>query len=106
MNSIPIDLRRVVYCNAIKHGREKEWNFLWKQYLRSNVASEKSMIIGSLACSRQVWLLARYLDWSLNATSGVRKQDSFLLFGSVARSDSGFELAKTFLYEKINEIYE
>uniref|UniRef100_A0A336M458 Aminopeptidase n=1 Tax=Culicoides sonorensis TaxID=179676 RepID=A0A336M458_CULSO len=106
MNPVPVDLRRVVYCNAIKHGREREWNFLWQRYVKSNVASEKVLIIGSLACSRQIWILSRYLDWSLNATSGVRKQDGYHVFGSVARSEAGFELAKNFLYDKIDMIYE
>lgn len=103
---VPVDLRRVIYCNAIKNGREREWNFLWQRYIKSNVASEKSMIIGALACSRQIWVLSRYLDWSLNMTSGVRKQDAYMVFGGVARSETGFELAKNFLYDKIDMIYE
>lgn len=38
-NPIPVDLRHVIYCNAIRQGRDKEWNFLWKRYKKSNVAS-------------------------------------------------------------------
>lgn len=101
-----MDLRRVIYCNAIKHGREREWNFLWQRYVKSNVASEKNMIISALSCSRQIWVLSRYLDWSLNMTSGVRKQDAFMVFGGVARGEAGFELAKNFFYDKIDTIYE
>lgn len=101
-----MDLRSVVYCTAIKNGKEAEWSFLWHAYLSSNVGSEKTMIITALSCSREQWLLSRYLDWSLNATSGVRKQDATFVFGGVARAEIGFPLAKQFFYEKTDEIYK
>ncbi len=74
MNPVPLDLRSVVYCTAVRLGSEREWNFLWKRYAASNVGTEKVMILGSLGCSREIWLLQRYLDWSLDESSGVRKQ--------------------------------
>jgi len=104
-NPIPVDLRRVVYCNAVRQGRDREWNFLWRQYKKSNVASEKNMIISSLACARQQWILTRYLDWSLNTTSGVRKQDAYMVFGGIVKNEAGFDIAKTFFFDRINEIY-
>jgi aminopeptidase N len=58
-NAIPIDLRSVVYCNAMREGKEREWNFLWARYKKSNVGSEKTMIIGALGCSKEIWLLNR-----------------------------------------------
>uniref|UniRef100_U5EU86 Aminopeptidase n=1 Tax=Corethrella appendiculata TaxID=1370023 RepID=U5EU86_9DIPT len=104
-NPIPLDLRSIVYCNAMKYRKENEWNFLWQRYLNSNVQSEKTLIIIALSCSREIWLLQRYLDWSLNSTSGVRKQDATILFGGVAKGDVGFNLAKDFLLNRIDEIY-
>uniref|UniRef100_A0AAG5D4Y5 Aminopeptidase n=1 Tax=Anopheles atroparvus TaxID=41427 RepID=A0AAG5D4Y5_ANOAO len=105
-NPVPLNLRPVVYCNAVRHGNEMQWNFLWQRYLRSNVGSEKIMIIGALSCTREAWLVERFLDWSLNGTSGVRKQDTTILFGSVARSEVGFHLAKNFFLERVKDIYE
>lgn len=106
MFSIPLDLRSVVYCTAIRHGNEREWNFLWKRYGKSNVGTERTMILSSLGCSREVWLLLRYLDWTLDESSGVRKQDSSIVFSSIARADVGFHLAKSFLEERVEQIYE
>lgn len=105
MNPVPLDLRSVVYCTSMRLGGEKEWNFLWKRYAASNVGTEKVMILGSLGCSREIWLLQRYLDWSLDESSGVRKQDSGIVFGSIATGDIGFHLAKAFLVNRIDDIY-
>ncbi|XP_050098879.1 aminopeptidase N-like [Anopheles aquasalis] len=104
-NPVPLNLRPTVYCNAIRSGRETQWNFLWQRYLRSNVGSEKIMIISALACTREVWLVERFLHWSLNATSGVRKQDTTILFSGVAKNDVGFHLAKSFFIERIDDIH-
>uniref|UniRef100_A0A182QC88 Aminopeptidase n=1 Tax=Anopheles farauti TaxID=69004 RepID=A0A182QC88_9DIPT len=104
-NPVPLNLRPVVYCNAIRHGNESQWGFLWRRYLQSNVGSEKIMIIGALACTRDIRLVERFLHWSINGTSGVRKQDATILFSSVSRSDAGFAVAKTFFLERITDIY-
>uniref|UniRef100_A0A182SPU1 Aminopeptidase n=1 Tax=Anopheles maculatus TaxID=74869 RepID=A0A182SPU1_9DIPT len=105
-NPVPIDLRPVVYCNAIRQGNDTQWNFLWRRYLQSNVGAEKIMIIGSLSCTRQLWLVERFLQWSLNSTSGVRKQDATILFSSVSRNDAGFNAAKSFFLTRADEIYD
>uniref|UniRef100_A0A8D8EWM7 Aminopeptidase n=2 Tax=Culex pipiens TaxID=7175 RepID=A0A8D8EWM7_CULPI len=104
-NPIPQDIRGVVYCTAIRNGKEAEWNFLWARYQQSNVGSEKVLLIQSLTCSRETWLLQRFLHWSLNSTSGVRKQDTTILFANVAKNDIGFHLAKSFFLENTEQIY-
>lgn len=104
--SVPLDLRSVVYCTAIRHGGDKEWHFLWERYSNSNVGSEKSLILSALGCSREIWLLQRYLDWTLNESSGVRKQDRSTVFDGVAQNEVGLPLAKSFLFEKIDEIFK
>ncbi|XP_055705019.1 aminopeptidase N-like [Phlebotomus papatasi] len=105
-NPIPLDMRSVVYCNAIRMGSEKEWNFLWDRYLKSNVGTEKIMILSSLACSREVWILSRYLEWSCQEEAGVRKQDMPTVFSSIAHTEVGYHLAKGYFYENFDKIYE
>lgn len=63
------------------------------------------MIISALSCSREQWVLNRYLDWSLNSTL-VRKQDATIVFSGVAREDIGFHLARNFFYERIDDIHQ
>lgn len=103
---VPVDLRSVIYCTAIRQGGDREWKFLWTRYSKSNVGSERSMILGSLGCSREIWLLQRYLDWTLDESTGVRKQDRSTVFSTVAHNDIGFLLAKSFLFDKVDEIHQ
>lgn len=79
---------------------------MWTRYSKSNVGSEKVMILNSLGCSREIWLLQRYLDWTLDESTGVRKQDRNIVFSTVAHNDIGFLLAKSFLYDRVDQIAE
>lgn len=103
---MPLDLRSIVYCYAIRQGNDKEWNFLWTRYTKSNVGTERAMILSSLGCSREIWILARYLEWMLDESSGVRKQDAPIVFANIARGDIGFHLAKVFLMDRIEDIHK
>ncbi|CAB3385000.1 Hypothetical predicted protein [Cloeon dipterum] len=105
VNPIPIELRSVVYCNAVESGGEPAWDFVWKRFLGSNVAAEKSKLLSALGCAREMWLLHRILDMSLNETTGIRKHDVTLVFNSVATSSRGFYIAREFLFSRIKDIH-
>jgi len=47
----------------------------------------------------------RYLDMSLDESSGIRKQDTVSVFSSVARSSTGFYVAREFLFTRIKDIH-
>ncbi|XP_065349190.1 aminopeptidase Ey-like [Cloeon dipterum] len=105
VNPIPVELRGVVYCHAVKSGGEPAWDFVWKRFLGSNVAAEKNKLLSALGCAREMWLLHRFLDMSMNETSGIRKQDVTSVFNSVATSSSGFYIAREFLFSRIKDIH-
>lgn len=107
-NPIPTNLRSVVYCTAIRNGYEDEWNFLWERYQNSGVASEKQTILSSLGCAREPWVLQRYIEWGFDESenSQIRKQDSYIVFTSVANNVIGFQLAKDYLMNNIASIYK
>ncbi|CAG9861266.1 unnamed protein product [Phyllotreta striolata] len=104
-NVIPKDLRGTVYCTTLKDGGELEWDFLWQKYQNSNVATEKTSILNYLGCTQEIWLLSRYLEWSLNDTT-IRRQDTGSVFGSVATNDVGYFIAKNFFYENVDKIFK
>lgn len=56
---VPTDLRSAVYCVGIKLGGQSAWEFLWERYKKSNVGNEQNVILSSLGCSREVWILNR-----------------------------------------------
>ncbi|XP_015838559.2 aminopeptidase N isoform X1 [Tribolium castaneum] len=99
------EMRSVVFCTAIRNGGEKEWDFLWQQYKKSNLASEQSTILSALGCTRELWLLNRFLEWSITPNSGIRKQDSSSVFSAVAGNNVGYYVAKHFLNTRIKDIY-
>merc|ERR1711874_456243 len=99
-NPVDVNMKPETYCNAISDGGEEEWDFAWKRYTASTVASEKSTLLSSLGCTKEVWLLNRYLNMSLTEGSGVRKQDGSLVMGSVARNTVGRDLAFDFIRDK------
>lgn len=53
------NLKSVVYCNAIKEGGEKEWDFAWSLYQNATVATEAEKLMHALACTTEPWLLNR-----------------------------------------------
>ncbi|PNF34108.1 Aminopeptidase N [Cryptotermes secundus] len=89
--------KEVVYCTAIKHGGADVWNFAWKKYQLSNVGSDKEHLLEALGCSREPWILNRYLSWITSNSSGIRKQDGARVFVTVANNVVGHSLAFNFL---------
>ncbi|KAK7083493.1 hypothetical protein SK128_002213 [Halocaridina rubra] len=94
------NLKSTVYCTAIKHGGEEEWNFAWNQYLNSNVGSEKDKLLYAMGCSKETWMLSRYLELAFAKNSAIRTQDAARVFSSIARNNVGRYLAWNFLKEQ------
>ncbi|XP_016983795.1 aminopeptidase N-like [Drosophila rhopaloa] len=103
-NPVPINVRSTVYCTSIKHGSDEDWEFLWTRYKKSNVAAEKLTILTALGCSREVWVLQRYLELTFVPKEGIRKQDSKRAFQAVAQTEVGFLLAKKYFMDNLDFI--
>lgn len=82
---------------GVERGSESDWDFVWKQYIEAQVASEKDKLMRALACSREPWLLSRYITRAFNASSGIRKQDGSYVFRSVALTNYGKDIAFNFV---------
>ncbi|XP_016952805.1 aminopeptidase Ey [Drosophila biarmipes] len=105
-NPVPINVRSTVYCTSIRHGSDADWEFLWMRYKKSNVAAEKRTILTALGCSREVWLLQRYLELTFDPKEAIRKQDSMWAFQAVAFNEVGFLLAKKYFMDNVDFIYK
>ncbi|XP_058791213.1 aminopeptidase N [Phymastichus coffea] len=103
-NPISPNLKSVVYCTAIRVGGPAEWEFTWQRYLESNVGSEKDLLLSALGCTRETWLLSRYLDWALMEKSGIRKQDVPRVFATVSSNIIGQPLAFNFFRNKWDQL--
>ncbi|XP_048749587.1 aminopeptidase N-like isoform X4 [Ostrea edulis] len=104
-NPIRSSVRLTVYCTAIKHGTIEEWDFAYKMYQEANVASEKSRLMVALSCSNEVWVLSRYLQYSL-ISSEIRRQDSTSVIVYISENAIGRGLAWDFVRAHWNKLLE
>lgn len=81
-----------------------EWEFAWERYQRTTVGSEKEILLSAMGCSRETWILSRFLDRALSDKYGIRKQDVFRVFGSVANSVIGQPVAFNFIKQNWNRM--
>ncbi|XP_046670632.1 aminopeptidase N-like isoform X3 [Homalodisca vitripennis] len=103
-NPIPKDVRSAVYSHIVREGKVEEWDFLWERYKNTNLSTEKTNIMIALTTTKEVWLLNRCLDWTLDSNSGIRKQESFIMFALVAKQETGFYVAQKFFFRNIKRI--
>ncbi|KAM4602441.1 aminopeptidase Ey-like [Polymixia lowei] len=103
-NPINPNLRSTVYCSAIAAGGLEEWNFGWSMYKNATIASEADKLMYALSCTKQPWLLNRYLEYCLDPEK-VRKQDATITIVSIAGNPVGQPLAWDFIRDKWDYIF-
>ncbi|KAJ8681954.1 hypothetical protein QAD02_017746 [Eretmocerus hayati] len=99
--------KSTVYCTAIKYGSSDDWEFLWKQYLKSEVPSEQELILSSLGCSKNTTILNNYFLSALKGfeDSRIRKQDVSTVFNGVYSSSfSGARFTLDFIQQNHKEM--
>ncbi|KAL5283636.1 hypothetical protein ACFFRR_006103 [Megaselia abdita] len=102
-NPISPNLRSIVYCSSIEAGSDKEWDFAYERYKNSKVSSEKETLLTALGCSKEPWVLARYLKYAISGKY-IRKQDIFRVFAAVSSNAVGQQLAFDFVRSNWDEI--
>ncbi|XP_069481326.1 aminopeptidase Ey-like [Ambystoma mexicanum] len=95
-NPITPNLRPAVYCNAIAIGGEEEWDFAWKMFRNTTVAGEADRLRAAMACSKEPWILNRYLEYTLDPKR-IRKQDAIATMSSIASNAVGQSLVWDFV---------
>uniref|UniRef100_A0A3Q1BCN6 Aminopeptidase n=1 Tax=Amphiprion ocellaris TaxID=80972 RepID=A0A3Q1BCN6_AMPOC len=104
VNKIHPNLRSTVYCNAIAAGGAAEWEFAWDQFQNASIATEAEKIRVALACTKQAWLLNRYLEYTLNPEL-IRKQDATSSIIYIANNVIGQSLAWDFVRARWSYIF-
>ena len=54
---VPPDFRWIVYSTGVKYGSPEDWNFAWRMYNSTQVASERSLWLRALAASNDPYIL-------------------------------------------------
>ena len=94
-----------VCCTAIRYGSIKEWEFASEQYDNEIESSAKDILQQAMSCTKEPWLIRRYLNDQLNETK-VRKQDSIRGIISASRTMHGNLIAWNFLKENWLELFD
>ncbi|XP_053689717.1 aminopeptidase N [Sabethes cyaneus] len=96
-NPISPNLKNIVYCTAIKYGDQAEWEFAWERFRKTTVSSEKETLLSALGCSRETWILTRFLEYSMTDEFGIRKQDVFRVFLAISNNVIGQPIAFSYI---------
>ncbi|XP_074090187.1 aminopeptidase N [Macrotis lagotis] len=104
-NPIHPNLRSTIYCNAIARGGETEWDFAWEQFRKATLVTEADKLRSGLACSKEVWILQRYLSYSLNPEL-IRKQDATSTISNICSTALGQKLAWEFVKSNWKKLFE
>ena len=60
---LPSDQAVLIYSVGVREGGAEEWDFLWEKAHTTSVASERAMMMESLAQTQKPWLLWRYVHF-------------------------------------------
>ena len=99
------DLHSSTYCTAIKFGGRAEWEFAYKMSMNVTSAQHRESLLGALGCSREPWILMRYLSFVLDPNSGIRKQDGPKVVSAVSGHPIGRRLAFEFIMDNFDQLF-
>uniref|UniRef100_A0A8C4WJP9 Aminopeptidase n=1 Tax=Gopherus evgoodei TaxID=1825980 RepID=A0A8C4WJP9_9SAUR len=107
-NDIPFTIKRTICCYGVAMGSDKEWDFAWKMYNHHNSTGiDKDIMLFAMSCTRESWLLYRYLQYSLN-NSLLSSDNISIVISNVAATEIGQRIAWEFVTENwllLNERY-
>lgn len=80
-NPVPVNIRSVVYCTAMREGNDADFDFLFKKYQAETVATEETLILNSLGCVKNQNLVKKYYE--IIISDQVRRQDKSAALSSL-----------------------
>ncbi|XP_062245064.1 aminopeptidase Ey-like [Platichthys flesus] len=95
-NIIHPNLRSTIFCQAVASGGKAQWDFAWNKLQSSNDTSEREQLRAALSCSRETWLLNRYLQYTLDPEK-IRFKDVWNIIDLIAMNPAGQALAWNFI---------
>ncbi|XP_071489850.1 uncharacterized protein [Diadema antillarum] len=103
--AVPANQRSTVYCTAIAEGGQEEWYHAYTEYINTLVATEKTILLSAMGCSKLPWILQTYLEMSIEANGTIRSQDTVRVISSVAYNPVGYGLAWDFFRSNWDYFY-
>ncbi|XP_038625816.1 aminopeptidase Q [Tachyglossus aculeatus] len=105
-SKISFPISTPIFCYGIAMGNYRHWEFLWNMYTSDAMEEEQNLLLSALSCSREPWILNRYLHYSLNQSLIETNETNIIEL--VAATEVGWHIAKEFLltnWKAVNERY-
>ncbi|XP_041356333.1 glutamyl aminopeptidase-like [Gigantopelta aegis] len=96
---LPSDQAVLIYSVGVREGGAEEWDFLWEKAHSTSVASERAMMMESLAQTQKPWLLWRYANWLFDPNK-IKQQDVRLVMGYFTKTPLARMVALDFLMSR------
>ncbi|CAH7017408.1 aminopeptidase Q [Phodopus roborovskii] len=95
--AIPHLIEKVVLCNGIALGSDKEWDFLLRFYINTTEEEEegRAHLIYALSCSKEPWTLNRFMEYAITMSPSPFNETNIIEV--VASLEVGWYVAKDFL---------
>ncbi|CAL8126430.1 unnamed protein product [Orchesella dallaii] len=97
-NRIPLDLRTLIYCTALKNGSAEVFEFAYQQFDDESDEKLKLQILNGLICRESLADLARLLK-EVIITQSLDQNDAVNILASLASKPSGREALIAFIDE-------
>lgn len=101
-NLIPPDVKSRVMCTGIRESRSDTWDKLFNR-MASLTPSDQTIILSALGCSREHWVLERYMTYAFDDTK-IRRQDARSAILAVVYNPLGRDIAWNYLQRNWNHI--
>lgn len=85
-NPVPVNIRSIVYCTAMREADEKDFEKLYNKFKTESVATEETLLLTSLGCVRNKNLVNRYFQMVLSPE--IRRQDKSSALSSLYTSNN------------------
>lgn len=103
--TVPADIKDVVFNTAIRTGDAKQWNFLLEKFKTTKVDSDRQKYMTALAATVDQETLLKYLNMTIYPEDyGIRVSDIGFIYESVTRTKNGGDLAMKWLQDNYEEI--
>ena len=103
--TVPADIKDIVFNTAIRTGDANQWNFLLEKFKTTKVDSDRQKYMTALAATVDQETLLKYLNMTIYPEDyGIRVADISFIYESVTRTKNGGDLAMKWLQDNYEEI--
>ncbi|KAJ9590170.1 hypothetical protein L9F63_016709, partial [Diploptera punctata] len=106
-NPIPVDFREIIYCEGVMSGGREEWNFVLERFKSAgSKPSERMVLLNSLACTTEEWLLVTLLEKSVAVDGEIRMQDAYAVWRMMPFTALGSRVAFNYMRNNWDSMYD